>query len=165
MGNLADSLRAVAFPLFSVAIVALCWVCSAQGQISSRLFAMGMNGGMISQQQPWPVVPFSGTRLWDSGAAWAVVNTSSGGYDWSELDIWMSLGGQHNSDLLYTFGRTPRWASSHPYDTTCANGPGQCDPPNDLNSDGTGTNQHWKSFVKAIATRAAGRIHYWEVWN
>ena len=68
---------------------------------------------------------------------------------------------------MYCFGRVPQWASSHPGDIKCAagGGPGQCDAPNDLNPNGTGTDQHWKDFVTAIATRSAGRIHFWEMWN
>jgi hypothetical protein len=38
-----------------------------------------------------------------------------------------------------------------------------------LNSDGSGTNQHWKDFVTALATHNASnsgtRVSYWELWN
>jgi hypothetical protein len=81
----------------------------------------------------------------------------------------MAAAQQKNIDVQYTFGETPPWASSKPNDKHCsthAGSPrGACDPPNDLNADGTGSNQHWKDFVTAIATRSAGRIHYWEIWN
>jgi len=81
----------------------------------------------------------------------------------------MNHAAQNNVDILYAFGDTPQWASSNPKDLYCADtppySPGTCDPPNDLNADGSGTNQHWKDFVTAIATHTKGRIHYWEIWD
>jgi hypothetical protein len=127
-------------------------------------FGMHMHAGVISHQ-PWPSVPFGSQRLWDSEVQWADINTSKGVYNWSELDKWLDAASNHGIELLYTFGRVPAWASSQPFDTTCSYGSGQCDPPNDLNADGTGTNQHWKDFVTAIVTHAGGRIRHWEIWN
>jgi hypothetical protein len=51
--------------------------------------------------------------------------------------------------------------------------PGQCDPPSDLNSNGTGANLYWRNWVAAYAAHvnAAGyntthaRINIWEIWN
>jgi hypothetical protein len=46
------------------------------------------------------------------------------------------------------------------------NGPGTCDPPDDLNCDGTGTDQHFQSFLTALINHVGpGRIKYWEMWN
>jgi len=125
-----------------------------------------MGAGMIGTE-PWPVDSFSGARLWDSGTvSWAEINAEGPGqYDWRELNIWMNHAEQNNIDLLYCFGRTPTWASSHPHDKSCANEPGSCDAPDDLNADGTGPNLHWKDFVTAIALHSARRIHYWELWD
>jgi hypothetical protein len=47
----------------------------------------------------------------------------------------------------------------------CRYGPGQCDPPDDLNADGSGTDQHWKDFVTAVAIHVNGQVGNWEVWN
>jgi len=117
--------------------------------------------------RPWPVIPFGGLRLWDTGTTWAILNPSDGVYDWTNLDNWLAAAQEHGGDFdfLYTMAMTPQWASSDPGDASCGYGPGQCAPPNDLNPDGTGTDQHWKDFVQAIATHAAGRIRYWEIWN
>jgi len=128
------------------------------------MFAMHMHGGVLARQ-PWPSVPFGSQRLWDAEVNWADLNPSKGVYRWDHLDDWLNTDADHGLEVLYTFGRTPSWASSQPNDTTCASGPGECDPSNDLNPDGTGINQHWKDFVTAIATHTAGRIKYWEVWN
>ena len=133
--------------------------------VPSTYFGMHMNSGVIARE-PWPAVRFGSDRLWDTSTGWADVNPSPGIYRWAMLDDWLNTAKAHGiTDILYTFGQTPPWASSKPTDTICFYAPGECDPPNDLESDGTGTNQHWKSFVTAIATHAAGRIKYWEIWN
>jgi len=136
--------------------------------IPSIYMGMQMNSGTISQQ-PWPSVPFGAQRLWDSGVSWQDINTADGLYDWNLLDRWLSDAQGHNVDLLYTFGETPAWASSSPNDSSCAAGAGTCDPPNDLNADGTGSNQHWKDFVSALVSHnqqsSTSHIQYWEIWN
>jgi len=90
-------------------------------------------------------------------------------YDWSVLDEWLADAQLHNVDVLYTFGVTPIWASSDPSDPNCAGGLGACDPPDDLNPDGSGPNQHWKNFVTALVAHNqssnAAHIKYWETWN
>ncbi len=136
----------------------------AQQPVSPFFFGMSMTGGEVNAE-PWPVVPFSAIRLWDSDVAWSQLNPAPGEYDWRLLNIWMNHAEQNGQDLTYCFGRVPAWISSDPTDRFCANEPGSCDPPRDLNPDGTGTNQAWKDFVTAIAAHAAGRIRYWELWN
>jgi hypothetical protein len=105
-------------------------------------------------------------RLWNTGTSWADINPAEGVYDWKALDHWLSSGDtEKTGKFLFTLAMVPQWASSNPNDISCKHNPGACDPPNDLNADGTGTNQHWKDFVTAVATHAAGKIRYWEVWN
>ena len=154
--------------LFIFVIVLGISATSAAQTVPPTFFDMQMQKGIMIGE-PWPVDSFGGTRLWDSGANWALINTAPGHYEWSMLDAWLAAAQQNNIDVQYTFGVVPQWASSKPNDKHCAshNGDpqGSCDPPNDLNADGTGSNQHWKDFVTAIATRSAGRIHYWEIWD
>jgi hypothetical protein len=134
---------------------------------------MQANSGVATQpppwwSNPWPVVPFGSMRLWDASVAWAQINTADGVYDWTLLDEWLSDAQNFKvGEVMYTFGQTPQWASSNPTDQTCNSGWGQgeCDPPKDLNPDGSGTDQIWKNWVAAIAAHSAGQIKYWEVWN
>lgn len=138
---------------------------AAAQTISSNFFGMQMHVGILGKQ-PWPGDSFGTIRFWDTNTGWADINLSAGVYDWTTFDAWMATTKSHGiTSLLYTFGKVPAWASSQPSDGTCDYGPGECDPPNDLNADGTGTDQHWKDFVRAVATHAAGRVKYWEVWN
>ena len=138
--------------------LACCLVAKAQENnagvtIPPTYFGMHIN----SSSTAWPTVKFGTQRLWDSGVSWTAINTARGTYNWSGLDNRVNVAGQKGLQLIYTFGRTPQWASSNPTLSTCGYGPGQCAPPADLND--------WDTYVRAIATRYAGRIHAYEIWN
>jgi hypothetical protein len=142
---------------------------SPRDKIRPTFFGMNVHV-WVTQDQPWPAVPFGSYRFWDSATGWAQINTAKDRYDWSQLDKWFAALKAHNvDDTLYTFGRVPRFASSKPNDESCAYGPGQCDPPSDLNPDGSGSDQYWKNFVAAIANHSKNshsvHIKYWELWN
>lgn len=147
--------------------------------IPANMFNMHVN----HVNTPWPSAPLSGQRFWDAGADWALTNTGPGEYDWSFLDQRLADAKQHNVDVLYTMAMTPTWAqcsqntaSSCNQTSGCAfagttygGGPGQCYWPGDLNLDGSGTNQHWKDWVTALAKHSVnsnvGHIKYYEIWN
>ena len=131
--------------------------------IPASLFGMSSHSDVLFGT-PWPTMPIYGMRLWDAGTGWGQINTASGVYDWTTLDSWIAAAGTHNAQLIFTFGMTPTWASSKQADASCDYGLGFCDPPNDLKTDGTGTDQHFINFVTAIAKHAPS-ITYWEMWN
>jgi len=151
-----------------VALVLISSASPSNAQVSSHLFNLSATGGLTSQQ-PWPVVSFGGIRVMENGTAWGEVNTAPDVYDFSSLDKWLADAKTGGQDVLYTFVWVPRWASSNPNDSTCRLGPGTCDPPVDLNPDGTGTDQHWKDYVTAITAHnknsTTAHIKYWELWN
>src|SRR5947208_1794576 len=120
----------------------------AQGGVGKSVPTTFMDLHIGSSELAWPTVAFGGLRLWDTATGWAQINTADGVYDWSTLDKFTAAAQAHSVDLLYNLARTPTWASSGPTVTTCAyadiaGGPGQCQPPVDLNSDGTGPHKHW----------------------
>ncbi|HVN21203.1 MAG TPA: putative Ig domain-containing protein [Dongiaceae bacterium] len=149
--------------------------------ISSSFFNIHVN----QPTSPWPSSPVAGQRLWDAAVQWALINTASGVYDWSDLDSRLSEAKTHGADVLFDLARTPAWAQCNTttasacvqtpgcaYESsTWGGGPGQCYWPEDLNADGTGSNQHWKDWVTAIATHSVNngpsyaRIKYYEIWN
>ena len=131
--------------------------------IPASMFGMTAHSDVLTVT-PWPTMPIYGLRLWDTDTGWGQINTAKGVYDWTNLDAWIADAGTHNDQLIYVFGMTPSWASSKPTDATCDYGLGFCDPPNDLKTDGTGTDQHFINFVTAIAQHAP-TIQYWEMWN
>ncbi len=137
-------------------------------QIDNKFFGMHIN----SPQAPWPSFPFGSQRLWASAVSWAQINTASGSYDWSLLDQWLSQAQSHGVDILYTLARTPTWASQFPTDTTCSTGPGQCDPPTEVDANGNGSDATWIAWVTAIAQHSAANksagltgISFYEIWN
>jgi hypothetical protein len=132
-------------------------------------FGFNLHPKAFQDTVPWPSIHFGSLRLWATQTTWNDLNPSSGVYDFQMLDSTIAVAAQNGkTDLLYTFGVTPHWASSKPNDQICVSKyspPGSCDAPYDLNADGTGTDMIWQEFVTAVVTHAAGKIHYWEVWN
>ena len=146
---------------------------------------LGMATNLPSDPWPASLVPVASWRSLGGQVKWADINTADGVYDFSRLDQWMSEAQSGGQDVMFTMYATPSWASSRglncvsagnpagclgPPNTGCdfqsQNGPGICDPPNDLNCDGSGSNQHFQNFVTALLTHVgAGKIKYWEVWN
>ncbi len=179
----SQGLRALAAMIFKQIIVNLVLfaisVGSAEAQfsspdiaasappISAQWFAMHT----LIQADPWPTqegIEFSSWRSVSAGIQWSSINTSPGVYDWGYFDRWMARASEYGQTVLYTVYATPTWASSCP---TCVcnqgNGaPGSCYPPNDLNSDGTGSDKHLKDFVTALMQHVGpGKIQVLEVWN
>ncbi|HKS75181.1 MAG TPA: cellulase family glycosylhydrolase [Terriglobales bacterium] len=130
--------------------------------VPASFFSMTIHGN-----NNLPTIPFGSARLWGTGTSWMDINYAPGVFDFTNIDTWIGISHARHIDLIYTFGQVPGWASSNPGLVCGNNGSplGSCAPPNDLNSDGTGTNQHWKDFVTAVVTHAAGQIKYWEIWN
>jgi hypothetical protein len=129
--------------------------------IPPSLFDMTINKATT----PWPTDTFYGERLLGTGTLWGDIETANGVYNWSTLNKFVADAQSHGVDLIYTFLGVPRWASSNPNDATCSSWNGACDPPSDLNSDGTGSNAQWDTFVSAIATQVGTKVKYWELWD
>lgn len=123
--------------------------------IPLTLFSMHVQSALFSGM-PWPSVSFGSIRLWDTYTTWNDLNPSPGNFNWPALDRWLDAAQQHGIDVIYTFGATPTWGSSNPTGK-CDYNSGACYPPANM--------QDWDNFVRAIATHAAGRIKYWEMWN
>jgi hypothetical protein len=125
-----------------------------QGIIPRSLFGMTV----LDFQNVNPSLSYGTTRTWDSFPMldWADINSAPGVYDFQYLDEFLKKNELRNADVIYTFGRTPQWASSQPQ-AQGPYGPGQCAPPADL--------QDWDDYVTAIASHAGVRIIYWELWN
>jgi hypothetical protein len=122
-------------------------------------------------------VPYGSLRMWDTATGWAQINTSPGHYDFTGNFDGFINSAPAGVDLLYNLARTPNWASSNPNDSNCSyntndypngGGNGQCWPPIDLNSDGSGTDQDWIDWVTAVAQHNVSngdKIKYFEIWN
>jgi len=139
----------------------------ALAQVPANYFGMTMSA--TDSQEPYPPASIASIRLWNTGTDWAEMNPAAGVYDFSRFDMWLSEAANHNLSVLYTFGRTPVWASADPKMGCHGNPAGQCAPPKDLDADGSGPDQIWKDFVTAIVNHnqqsSTGHVSYWEIWN
>ena len=120
----------------------------------------GIYGGWITTtSQPGTV------RLWDSSTNWAILETSNGGYQWKDLDIWLDRLAEHQpSAAIYTFGHSPCWIAACTGSNTWS-----ASPPKDLTTSGSPS---FTAFVTALVQHCsvAGNcvknyIKYWEMWN
>jgi hypothetical protein len=155
------------------------------GQSSADFFGMHVNNH--KDFGFWPDLRFSSIRLHDSGVGWREIEEGRGKYDWSLLDRQLKRAKDHHVEAFYDFVRTPEFYTSR---SQCAQEfrGGNCDadrcakyggknqngcfPPNDLNSDGSGSDEHFKAFVNAIVDHVAALnpseyapITTWEIWN
>lgn len=111
------------------------------------------------QDGAWPDanVPFGSLRLWDSGTGWSQIETAPGKYDWTQLDEALTNADEHGiEDVLLVLGTTPAWnakrvkAGDYP-------APGAASAPKSMEA--------WDDYVEAVATRYAGRITSYQIWN
>jgi len=167
----------------TVVLLAATGVCF--GQSSAEFFGMHVNNH--KDFGFWPEVRFSSIRLHDSGVGWRDVEQSPGKYDWGLFDRQLKRAKEHQVEVFYDFVRTPEFYTSHSQCAQeyrgggcdaerCAKYGGRnlngCFPPNDLNRDGSGSDEHFKAFVNAIVNHVASlnRTEYaavtiWEIWN
>lgn len=89
-------------------------------------------------------------------AHWKGIETSPGVYDWSLLDPVVATHYAAGRKIIYTLLVTPNFYSARPAESG-AYGPGTAAEPSDLTK--------WDNFCAALATRYAGRITHYEVWN
>ena len=122
--------------------------------IPSSYFGMTLHN--YNTTTPWPTVPIASLRTWDTAANWSDINPAPKVYLWSNLDALIDLAQRHRVDLVFTLGRTPRWASASP-DAQAPNGPGQCAPPAKI--------EYWDEFLRAVTSHVGGKIKFWETWN
>src|SRR5215469_443013 len=123
--------------------------------INSELF--GMHIHRIGSGTPWPSVSaLPAWRLWDAGVSWRQIERSRGVFDFTLLDMYVSIAQQHNTELLLTLAYTPQWASQRPNEPSNG-GAGASAPPADFHD--------WDDFVTALVTRYKGQIKAYENLN
>jgi hypothetical protein len=110
----------------------------------------------MNAPDPWPTVPFGAWRLLAAYVDWPNLEPSKGRWQFSTLDNYVNLAEQHNVQILMPLVLTPGWASSRASEKSYYS-PGNAAPPKDYDD--------WKTYVRTVATRYKGRIHYYEIWN
>ncbi len=105
---------------------------------------------------PWPVAPFGTWRLWDANVVWPWLEPKRDEWHFERLDALLGLAEQHHVEILLPLGRSPTWASTRPTDPPVWV-PGYAAEPKDI--------EDWRHYVRTVATRYKGRVHYYEIWN
>lgn len=127
--------------------------------IERSLFGMHIG---TPAQIPWPTVPIATWRFWDVStngrlAFWAHLEPQKDQWDFKTFDECVELAQRHGVEILYTLGIAPKWAAARPNDGSAyGDGPTASEPKNI---------EDWRNYVKTVATRYKGKIHYYEIWN
>lgn len=116
----------------------------------------GMHIHHIGTYTLWPAVPFGTWRLWDAYVSWPDLEPNKGQWYFDKLDSYVQLAQSHNVEILLPLGLSPTWASARPTEPS-AYKPGFAAEPANI--------EDWKNYVRTVATRYKGRIHYYEIWN
>lgn len=120
--------------------------------VPASLFGMHIHHSL----QTWPNVPFYGWRLWDAYVTWGDLEPQPGVWKFELLDQYVDLAAEKKVEILLTLGQTPQWASARPDDESPYH-PGWPAEPANL--------QDWRDYIRTVATRYKGKIHYYEIWN
>ncbi len=62
----------------------------------------------------WPAQVIGNMRLWDSRVRWADLESSRGRWDFRRMDTYIKEASINGSEIIYTLGSTPQWASARP---------------------------------------------------
>jgi hypothetical protein len=148
----------------------------------------GMSINSNNHHYPPSGTDFGLLRLWDTpGTDWPALQATDGAsLSATNLDQVLkdayNNSPSHDAVVMYTFGRTPSWASANSGDTTCAYANGECQPPScnsincsHLNNDGSGDDAPWRAFITDLATHfnnqqtntpnTYAHVKYFETWN
>jgi hypothetical protein len=104
----------------------------------------------------WPATPFGAWRLWDAAVTWNNLEPSKSEWHFETLENYVSMAELHNVEVVLPLGLSPKWASARP-DEISSYGPGNAAEPANI--------EDWKNYVRTVATKYKGRIHYYELWN
>lgn len=95
----------------------------------------------------------SSSWLWD----WARTEPTQGVHNWTLLDAAVDAHVAAGRTMLYQLLNTPTWASVRPTEASPYNILGASAEPSNM--------QYWTDYCTAVATRYAGKIGYYSVWN
>jgi len=126
----------------------------SSGALAPEFFGLHMHRADSTTR--WPFMRFGTWRLWDAGVTWNNIEPERGQYRFEKLDRLIELAQEHGVEPVFVLGVTPQWASSRPSESS-PYGPGGGAEPRDI--------QDWENFVRTLAIRYKGRIHYFELWN
>lgn len=123
-------------------------------QISKAMVGMGFNN-----LNGWDENGYTHGRIWDMGAAWNNIHLGVDTYNWDTLDSIVAQMKSKNMHITYVIAATPLWLAKYPDNPNYAPwlGPGSNSMPKDIDEA--------NKFFWNLATRYAGQINAYEIWN
>lgn len=116
----------------------------------------GMHMHRVASSVPWPSIPIGSWRLWDSYTAWPNLEPQKGNWQFATLDRSVLIARYANADLVLPLGLSPNWASARPAEKSMYQLGNAAEPANISD---------WRNYIRTVATRYKGQIHYYEIWN
>lgn len=155
--------------LLSLLLLHTCMCASAQIAITPRVTPayitpqfFGVHSHQPALPGHYPVAPVGAVRMWDAklgeGTWMGVQPTATGGFNFTTTDAYIALvrASSPGAKIMLTLGHTPAWASARPTEGS-SYGPGAVAEPADMTQ--------WRTYVRTMATRYAGQIEAYELWN
>lgn len=146
--------------LLLVALFMGCTVLKAQAgpmePKAGRAPYVGLHLHRADQGTAWPAAGFGSWRLWDAHVAWPNLEPERGRWDFARLDRYVAMARLTGVEILLPLGLSPGWASARPAEHS-SYAPGNAAEPRNM--------EDWRNYVRTVATRYAGRIRDFEIWN
>ena len=148
--------------LVSVAVATLLGVVAVVGgnPASAQAITLRVTPQFFGMHDPGADAPltYGAVRWWDNGVTWADIEPAKGVYNFTKLDRLVDGAQAHGIKATLTLGATPDWAAMNPTQSSAVwLTPGSSSPPR--------SQTYWTDFVTAVATRYAGRIDSYQIWN
>lgn len=102
----------------------------------------------------WPTVPVGSFRIWNGDSTWGALEPAPGDWRFDRLDARVDLARSRGSTVMLVLAQPPAWAATRPDLSSYGGSPS---PPKDM--------AQWRNYVTTVASRYAGRIEAYEIWN
>jgi len=141
--------------VFLCVAMALPGVTHAKSPLIKQAFGANIHVRQRIPQAEWDTVlekaSEAGVKWGREEFSWDVIEPTQGSYSWDAYDAVVDSYESHSLHMLGLLSYSASWASSRP-----GSADSQMYPP-DLDA--------WQEYVTAVATRYAGRVQAWEIWN
>jgi hypothetical protein len=121
-----------------------------RGNVPSTLFDLNILG--ISEHSGWPAFPFAAWRNFHF--KWQDLEPTKDQWDFARSDHDVQEARKHGVDIVAVVEGIPKWAASA---EEASNNDMQIAKAEDL--------AEWANYVRTMANRYKGQIHYYELWN
>lgn len=105
-------------------------------------------------ESKWPDIPIGSFRLWNGDTTWGALEKSPGSWTFEKLDLRIANAEARGAPVLLVLSHPPAWAATRPELKGYGGSPS---PPKD--------DAAWRTYVRTVVERYAGRVEAYEVWN